>query len=86
MRDSPAGARSVVNVAADLGALEAKGGNYMAIGHTPNLGADPIHFLWQLRQIPGILRKSGRCAKNCPQERSKISQLQDNSLQNETGN
>jgi len=36
--------------------------------------------------IPGILRKSGRCAKNCPQERSKISQLQDNSLQNETGN
>jgi hypothetical protein len=21
----------------------------MAVGHPPNLGADPIHFLWQLR-------------------------------------
>jgi hypothetical protein len=31
------------------GALEAKGRNYVAVGHAPNLGADPIHFLWQLR-------------------------------------
>jgi hypothetical protein len=38
-----------VNVAADFSALEAKGGNYMTVGHAPNLGADPIHFLWQLR-------------------------------------
>ena len=29
----------VVNVAADFSALEAKGGNYMAVGHAPNLGA-----------------------------------------------
>ena len=36
--------------------------------------------------LQGILRKSGRLAKNCPSERSKISWLQDNSLQNETGN
>jgi hypothetical protein len=39
----------VVNMAADFSALEAKGGNYVSIGHAPNLGADPIHFLWQLR-------------------------------------
>jgi hypothetical protein len=44
----------VVNVAADFGALAAKGGNYMAVGHAPNSGADPIHFLWQLRIIPKI--------------------------------
>jgi len=39
----------VVNVAADFSSPEAKGGNYMTVGHAPNLGADPIHFLWQLR-------------------------------------
>jgi hypothetical protein len=38
-----------VNVAADFSALKAKSGNYMAIGHAPNLGADPIHFVWQMR-------------------------------------
>jgi hypothetical protein len=43
----------VVNVAADFSALEAKGGNDVAIGHAPNLGADPIHFLWQLRHNTG---------------------------------
>jgi hypothetical protein len=43
-----------VNVAADFSALEAKGGNYMAVGHAPNLGADPIHFLWQLRHNTAI--------------------------------
>jgi hypothetical protein len=43
----------IVNVAADLSTLQAKGGNYMAVGHAPNLGADPIHFLWQLRHNTG---------------------------------
>jgi hypothetical protein len=36
-------------MAADVSALEAKGGNYVAVGHAPNLGAAPIHFLWQVR-------------------------------------
>jgi hypothetical protein len=45
-----------MNVAADFSALEAKGGNYVSIGHAPNLGADPIHFLWQLRHNTGKLR------------------------------
>ena len=36
-------------MAADFRAFEAKGGNYVPVGHAPNLGADPIHFLWQLR-------------------------------------
>ena len=40
-------------MAADFSALEAKGGNDVAIGHAPNLGADPIHFLWQLRHNTG---------------------------------
>jgi hypothetical protein len=44
----------VVNVAADFSALEAKCGNHMAVGHAPNLGADPIHFLWQLRHNTGF--------------------------------
>jgi hypothetical protein len=44
----------VVNVAADFSALEAKGRNYVGIGHAPNLGADPIHFLWQLRHNTAI--------------------------------
>jgi hypothetical protein len=39
----------VVNIAADFSALVTEGGNYVAVGHAPNLGADPIHFLWQLR-------------------------------------
>ena len=39
----------VVNVAADFSALKAKGGYNVSAGHAPNLGADPIHFLWQLR-------------------------------------
>jgi hypothetical protein len=55
-----------VNVAADLGALEAKGGNYMAIGHTPNLGADPIHFLWQLRHNTGNFTKIGPLREKLP--------------------
>jgi len=38
-----------VDVASDFSALEAQRGNYMAVGHAPNLGADPILFLWQLR-------------------------------------
>ncbi len=38
---------------ADFSALGAKGGSYMAVGHAPNLGADPIHFLWQLRHNTG---------------------------------
>ena len=39
----------VANMAADFSALEAKGGNYVAVGHPQNLGAEPINFLWQLR-------------------------------------
>jgi hypothetical protein len=42
-----------VDVAAYFSALEAKGGNYMAVGHAPNLGADQIHFLWQSRHNTG---------------------------------
>jgi hypothetical protein len=41
------------NVAADFSALEAECGNYMAVGHAPNLGADMIHFLRQLRHNAG---------------------------------
>jgi hypothetical protein len=33
--------------------MSSKGGNYMAVGHAPNLGADPIHFLWRLRHNTG---------------------------------
>jgi len=44
----------VMNVAADFSTLETKGGNYVAVGHAPNLGADPVHFLWQLRHNIGI--------------------------------
>jgi hypothetical protein len=43
----------VVNVPADFSALEAKGGDDMLFSHAPNLGADPIHFLWQLRHNTG---------------------------------
>jgi hypothetical protein len=49
----------VVNVAADLGALEAKRGNYVSVGHAPNLGADRIHFLWQMRHNTGNFTKIG---------------------------
>ena len=42
---------------ADFSALEAKGGNDMAVGHPPNLGADPIHFLWQLRHNTGYIER-----------------------------
>ena len=28
----------------------------MCVGHAPNLGADPIHFLWQLRHNTGKSR------------------------------
>jgi hypothetical protein len=41
------------NVAADFSAHEAECGNYMAVGHAPNLGADMIHFLRQLRHNTG---------------------------------
>src|ERR1700730_8995001 len=36
--------------------------------------------------LQGILRKSGRLARICPSERSKISLLEDNSLETGTGN
>jgi hypothetical protein len=53
-------------MAADLGALEAKGRNYVAVGHAPNLGADPVHFLWQLRHYTGISPFFSRLAGNFP--------------------
>jgi hypothetical protein len=31
----------------------------MAVGHAANLGADPIHFLWQLRHNTGNFTKIG---------------------------
>ena len=46
-------------MAADFSALDAKGGDNMLFGHAPNLGADPIHFLWQLRHNTGFFQ---RCA------------------------
>ena len=49
----------VVNVAADFSSLEAKGGNDMGVGHAPNLGADPVHFLWQLRHNTGNFSNLG---------------------------
>jgi hypothetical protein len=52
-----------VNVAADFSALEAKGGNYMAVGHAPNLGADQIHFLWQLRHYTGEFYENRAAAR-----------------------
>jgi hypothetical protein len=32
----------------------------MGVGHAPNLGADPIHFLWQLRYNTGHNREFSR--------------------------
>jgi hypothetical protein len=56
--------------AADFSTLEAKCGNYMAVGHAPNLGADPIHFLWQLRHntghFEGLLDDSRRMSSADP--------------------
>ena len=52
----------VVNMAADFSAPEAKGGNDVAVGHAPNLGADQIHFLWQLRHNTGNFRYYGASA------------------------
>jgi hypothetical protein len=43
-------------MAADFSALGAKCGNDMLFGHAPNLGADPIHYLWQLRHNIAVLR------------------------------
>jgi hypothetical protein len=54
----------VVNVAADVSAFDAKCANYVGAGHPQNLGADPIHFLWQLRhntaQMPPALPTTHR--------------------------
>jgi hypothetical protein len=49
----------VVNLSADFSALEAECRNYMGIGHPPNLGADQIHFLWQLRHNTGNFSNLG---------------------------
>jgi hypothetical protein len=56
----------VVNMAADFSALEAKGGDDMLFGHAPNLGADPIHFLWRLRHNTGNFVKIGPFSKGPP--------------------
>ena len=47
-------------MAADFSALGAKGGNNVAVGHAQNLGADPVHFLWQLRHNTGRNREFSR--------------------------
>jgi hypothetical protein len=39
-------------------------GNYVAVGHAPNLGADPIHFLWQLRHNTAQKRNFGYLLDN----------------------
>ena len=50
-------ARRGLNMAADFSSPETKGGNYMLFGHAPNLGAEPIHFLWQLRHNTGYIER-----------------------------
>ena len=36
-------------MATDFSALPVKGVYNVSLGHAPNLGANPIHFLWCLR-------------------------------------
>jgi hypothetical protein len=38
----------------------------VAVGHAPNLGADPIHFLWQLRHNTGNFTKIGPFGASSP--------------------
>jgi hypothetical protein len=52
---------------------------------TSQSAANPSLVL-KFPNLQGILRKSGRLARICPSERSKISLLEDNSLETGTGN